>query len=59
MEGSTANRRVIVSTGDLDGRIFTLSPNGEYLVFTRKSNKPADQEINTLWAVRTRNLDPN
>jgi len=58
MEGSTANRRVIVSTGDLDGRIFTLSPNGEYLVFTRKSTKPADEEINTLWAVRTRNLDP-
>ncbi|MFN3491885.1 MAG: G5 domain-containing protein, partial [Anaerolineales bacterium] len=24
MEGSTANRRVIVSSGDLDGRIFTL-----------------------------------
>ena len=58
MEGSTANRRVIVSTGDLDGRIFTLSPNGEYLVFTRKSTKPADEEINTLWAVRTPNLDP-
>ena len=58
MEGSTANRRVIVSTGDLDGRIFTLSPNGEYLVYTRKSSKPADEEINTLWAVRTKNLDP-
>lgn len=58
MEGSTANRRIIVSTGDLDGRIFTLSPNGEYLVFTRKSKKPADEEINTLWAVRTKNLDP-
>lgn len=58
MEDSTANRRVIVSTGDLDGRIFTLSPNGEYLVFTRKSTKPADEEINTLWAVRTKNLDP-
>ena len=58
MEGSTANRRIIVSTGDLDGRIFTLSPNGEYLVFTRKSSKPADEEINTLWAVRTRNLEP-
>jgi hypothetical protein len=58
MEGSTANRRVIVSTGDLDGRIFTLSPNGEYLVFTRKSSKPASEEINTLWAVRTRNLEP-
>ncbi len=59
MEGSTANRRVIVRTGDLDGRIFTLSPNGEYLVFTRKSSKPADEEINTLWAVRTRNLNPS
>lgn len=58
MEGSTANRRVIVSTGDLDGRIFTLSPNGEYLVFTRKSTKSADEEINTLWAVRTRNVEP-
>ncbi|MBN8583191.1 MAG: G5 domain-containing protein [Anaerolineae bacterium] len=58
MEDSTANRRVIVSTGDLDGRIFTLSPNGEYLVFTRKSSKPASEEINTLWAVRTKNLDP-
>ena len=48
MEGSTANRRIIVSTGDLDGRIFSLSPNGEYLIFTRKSNKPASEEINTL-----------
>jgi hypothetical protein len=58
MEGSTANRRIIVSTGDLDGRIFKLSPNGEYLIFTRKSKKPASEEINTLWAVRTKNIDP-
>jgi hypothetical protein len=58
MEGSTANRRLIVSTGDLDGRIFFLSPNGEYLVFTRKSTKPADQEINTLWAARIKNIEP-
>ena len=58
MEGSTANRRVLVSTGDLDGRIFKLSPNGEYLIFTRKSKKPASEEINTLWAVRTTSVDP-
>ncbi|MCC7117362.1 MAG: G5 domain-containing protein [Anaerolineales bacterium] len=58
MEGSTANRRLIVSTGDLDGRIFSLSPNGEYLIFTRKSKKPLDEEINTLWAVRTKNIEP-
>ena len=58
MDGSTANRRLLVSTGDLDGRVFVLSPNGEYLVFTRKSKKPADQEINTLWVLRTGNTTP-
>jgi hypothetical protein len=58
MEESTANRRLIVSTGDLDGRIFKLSPNGEYLIFTRKSKKPADEEINTLWVVRVGNTEP-
>lgn len=58
MDGSTANRRLLVSAGDLDGRIFTLSPNGEYLIFTRKSKKPANEEINTLWAVRTTSANP-
>jgi hypothetical protein len=58
MEGSTANRRIVVSTGDLDGRIFKLSPNGDYLIFTRKSKKPATEEINTLWAARVKNLEP-
>ena len=53
IDTSTANRTALVTTGDLDGRIFKLSPNGAYLIFTRKSTKPADQEINTLWAVRT------
>jgi hypothetical protein len=58
MDSSTANRRLIVSTGDLDGRVFILSPNGEYLIFTRKSKKPASEEINTLWAVRVNNTVP-
>jgi hypothetical protein len=53
IDTSTANRTPLVTTGDLDGRIFKLSPNGSYLIFTRKSTKPADQEVNTLWAVRT------
>lgn len=53
IDTSTANRTAIVTTGDLDGRIFKLSPKGTYLIFTRKSTKPADKEINTLWAVKT------
>lgn len=58
MDGSTVNRRLIVGTGDLDGRVFKLSPNGEYLIFTRKSKKPAAEEINTLWVVRVGNTTP-
>ncbi len=53
MEGSTSNRRPLVTTADLDGHIFSLSPDGKWLLFTRKSNLPADQEINTLWAINT------
>jgi hypothetical protein len=53
MEGSTANRALLVSTGDLDGRVFAISPGGNYLLFTRKSKKPAAEQINTLWVIRT------
>jgi len=58
IDTSTANRTPLVTSGDLDGRIFFLSPNGKYLVFTRKSTKPADKEINTVWAVRTDGGEP-
>ncbi len=54
IDTSTANRIPLVTTGDLDGRIFTISPRGDYLLYSRKSTRPADKEINTLWAVRTR-----
>jgi hypothetical protein len=53
MESSTAIRRPLVTTGDLDGIIFALSPKGDWLLFTRKSSKPEGQEINTLWVVST------
>ena len=49
MEQSTANRSLVVSTGDLDGRIFSLSENGEWLLFTRLEED--EDLINSLWAV--------
>ena len=58
MDTSTANRRLLVNSGDLDGRIFALSPDGGYLLYTRKSKKPADQQINTLWVVNTKSSSP-
>jgi hypothetical protein len=53
METSTADRRPLVTSGDLDGYIFELSPNGDWLLFSRKSKQEPDKEINTLWVVNT------
>ncbi len=49
MENTTTNRKLLISTGDLDGRIFTLSDNGKWLLFTRRSDK--EGQINSLWAL--------
>lgn len=47
MESSTGNRRCVVCAGDLDGRIFSLSPDERMLLFTRNSGDI--NSINTLW----------
>ncbi len=55
MQGSTSNRTPLVTTGDLDGRVLKLSKDGAWLMYTRKSTKAADEEINTLWALNIEN----
>jgi len=55
IENSTSNRRLVVSTGDLDGRVFSLSSDGGLLLFSRFSND--ENIINSLW-VATLNNDP-
>lgn len=52
MDQSTANRFLIVSTGDLDGRIFRLSGDGNWLLFTRTEED--EDIINSLWAVEVK-----
>jgi hypothetical protein len=47
METTTDIRRCVVSTSDLDGRIFSLSKNGDFLLFTRFSSD--ENTINSLW----------
>lgn len=49
VRGSTADRRPLTTEGDLDGRVFDLSPDGKYLMFSRAS---ADG-LNTLWVIDT------
>ncbi|MGD9091451.1 MAG: G5 domain-containing protein [Anaerolineales bacterium] len=47
MEGNSGNRRPLISSGDLDGHIFNLSTDGNWLLYTRRSD--VEEEINTLW----------
>ncbi len=56
VQGDTGNRRPLVLTGDLDGRIFELSDDGRWLLFTRQI---ADDEdvINSLWVISTTDPD--
>ena len=50
MDGSTGERRPVVTTGDLDGRIFNISRDGRWLLFTRKAPSEGGN-INSLYAV--------
>jgi hypothetical protein len=49
MEETTGNRQLVVSSGDLDGRVFSLSPDGNWLLFTRSFED--ENTINSLWVV--------
>ena len=46
MRLSSNSRRPITTWGDLDGKVFELSPDGKYLLFTRRS-----ENLNSLWVV--------
>jgi hypothetical protein len=48
MESNSGNRRPLVVSGDLDGRIFELSPDGAWLLFSRRSAADSG-DINSLW----------
>ncbi len=55
IDGNTANRILVVSSGDLDGRVFSLSSNGEWLLYTRREEKK--DQINSLWAAHLVDFD--
>lgn len=57
----SANRWRLTHSGDLDGRVFRLSPDGAYVLYTRATtstasverNEPAHAPFNTLWLIET------
>jgi len=53
MRETSNSRRSLTSSGDLDGRVFDLSPDGRYLIFTRSGGTEPDTPLNSLWVVTT------
>lgn len=57
MRQSSTNKRPLTFAGDLDGRVFDLSPDGRYLLFTRRPTVGGAAgltgPLNSLWVVDT------
>ena len=49
MDKTTGNRKALLTTADLDSRVFTISNDGTTLLFTRTAESKT--EINRLWAL--------
>jgi hypothetical protein len=56
IQGNTSNRRPLVLTGDLDGRVAKLSSDGEWFLFTRHTEDD-EETINSLWAISTTDIE--
>ncbi len=51
LRDSSFQRRRLTYFGDLDGRVFALSPDGQRLLFSRATTET--EQLNELWVVRT------
>jgi hypothetical protein len=51
---NSSARRTVTTAGDLDGRVFDLSPDGTRLMYTRVVSDVVDAPLNELWQVNTR-----
>jgi Tol biopolymer transport system component len=56
IRGSTFQTRRLTRFGDLDGRVFALSPDGGRLLFTRTITE--SDRLNELWLVSTAEASP-
>jgi dipeptidyl aminopeptidase/acylaminoacyl peptidase len=54
MRGGSGGKRPLTFTGDLDERVFELSPDGTQLLYTRQTESDEERDIlNSLWVVGT------
>jgi len=58
MATNSANQHRRTYSGDLDGRVFAVSPGGTHLLFTRAPTETDESApINTLWLIETATSD--
>lgn len=50
---TSAGRRPLTTEGDLDGRVFDLSPDGRWLLYSRRLEGDLETPLNQLWMVNT------
>jgi Tol biopolymer transport system component len=53
MRDTSAARRPLTTEGDLDSRVFELSPDGRWLLYSRRLEGDIETAINQLWMVNT------
>ncbi|MGH2524087.1 MAG: G5 domain-containing protein, partial [Anaerolineales bacterium] len=49
---NSGQRLPVTTSSDLNGRVFDLSPDGQWLLFTRAITEADSSNFNTLWAVQ-------
>jgi hypothetical protein len=53
MRDSSGSRRALTTEGNLDGRVFSLSPDGRQLLYTQKLTDEIELPLNELWLAST------
>jgi hypothetical protein len=53
MRDTSAGRRPLTTAGDLDSRVFDLSPDGRQLLYSRRLDGDVKTPINQLWLANT------
>ena len=53
MRDTSSARRPLTTAGDLDSRVLSLSPDGRWLLFSRRLEGDIETPINQLWLVNT------
>jgi hypothetical protein len=58
MAANTGNRRVLTTTGNLDGRVFAISPERDWLLYSTSNEADSTKEINHLWLISLTSDEP-